>query len=120
VRNAPAELDQRTDRVRLYSYSDAGSDGVVDSQYTFVDEVWAQFKPDRASERTSSEAATHERRATFGFHERVSVDNDMVITINGEAYRVDGIPDPRTYVDGMLRLVSAIWVDRAELTLAEV
>lgn len=119
MRAAPAELDKRTDRVRLYSYSDAGSDGVVDSRYTFVAEVWAQFSPDRAIERTSGEAATHERRATFGFHERITVGNDMVVTINGEAYKVDGIPDPRTYVDGMLRLVSAIWVDRNNLTMAE-
>ena len=115
-----APLDQRTDRVRLYSYSDAGSDGVVDSRYTFVAEVWARFEPARAVARTRGEAATHERRATFGFHERVSVDKDMVITINSEAYKVVGIPDPRAYVDGMLRLVSAVWVDRANLTLAEV
>lgn len=120
MRAAPAPVDQRTDRVRLYSYSDEGSDGVVDSRYTFVEEVWARFKPERASERTDGEAATHERRATFEFHERVSVDEDMVITINDAAYRVHGIPDPRTYVDGMLRLVNAVWVDRANLTLAEV
>jgi len=43
----------------------------------------------------------------------------MVLTINSEAYKVVGIPDPRTYVDGMLRLVIAVWVDRAELTLVE-
>ena len=115
-----ATLDQRTDRVRLYSYSDEGSDGVVDSQYTFVAEVWAQFIPARAIELSSGEAATHESRATFGFHERVSVDKDMVITINSEAYKVVGIPDPRAYVDGMLRMVNAVWVDRANLTLAEV
>jgi hypothetical protein len=120
MRAAPAQIDKRTDRVRLYSYSDAGSSGVVDSRYTFVAEVWAEFTPDRAVERSSGEAATHERRATFGFHERINVGHDMLITINGEAYRVDGIPDPRTYVDGMLRLVSAIWVDRAELTLVEI
>ena len=119
MRAAPATLDKRTDRVRLYSYSDEGSDGVVGSQYTFVAEVWAQFTPDRAVERSSGEAATHERQATFGFHERVSVGHDMLITINGEAYRVNGISDPRTYVDGMLRLVTAVWVDRAELTLVE-
>jgi len=119
MRAAPAALAKRTDRVRLYSYSDAGSGGVVDARYTFVSEVWAQFTADRAVERSSGEAATHERRATFGFHERVSIDNDMLITINSEAYRVDGIPDPRTYVDGMLRLVTAVWVDRAELTLVE-
>jgi len=115
-----ATLDQRTDRVRLYSYSDDGSDGVVDSRYTFVAEVWAQFTPDRAIERSSGEAATHENHATFGFHEQVSVGKDMVITINDEAYKVAGIPDPRTYVAGMLRLVSAVWVDRANLTMVEV
>ena len=115
-----ATLDQRTDRVRFYSYSDEGSDGVVDSQYTFVGEVWAQFTPDRANARTSGEATTHERRATFGFHEQVNLDDSVVIVINGQAYRIDGIPDPRTYVDGMLRMVSATWVDRADLTLAEV
>lgn len=114
-----AALDKRTNRVRLYGYSDAGSNGVVDSKYTFVKEVWAQFTPDRAVERSSGEAATHERRAIFGFHEQVSVDKDMVITINSAAYKVDGIPDPRTYVDKMLRLVTAVWVDRANLTLVE-
>ncbi len=119
MRAVPAQLDKRTDRVRLYSYSDAGADGVVDSRYTFVEEVWAQFTPDRAVERSGGEAATHERRATFGFHEQVSVDKDMVITINSVAYKVDGIPDPRTYVDGMLRLVTAVWVDRANLTMVE-
>jgi len=115
-----ATLDQRTDRVRLYSYSDGGSDGVVDSKYTFVAEVWAQFTPERAFERSSGEAATHERRATFGFHERVSVGKDMVMTINDEAYKVTGIPDPRAYVDGMLRMVNAVWVDRANLTMVEI
>lgn len=117
---SPLDVVQlRNDRVRIYGYSDEGSDGVVDSRYTFVKEVWAQFIPERADARIEGEAVTRERRATFGFHEQVSVSDNMVLTVNGEAYRIDGVPDPRTYAREMLRYASAVWVDRANLTLVE-
>ena len=110
---------ERTDRVRLYAYSDAGSDGVVNPTHTFVEEVWASFQPRSGPEGTTGEAAQHQRAAVFGFHERISVNDDMVLTINGEPYKVTSIADPRTFVDGMLREVIGQSVDKAQYNLVE-
>ncbi len=119
MRATVPRISERSDRVRLYSYSDGGSDGVVNPQHTFVEEVWASFQPRPGSEGTTGEAAQHQRTAVFGFHERVSVDDDMVMTINGEPYKVTSIADPRTFVDGMLREVMGQSVDKAQYNLVE-
>jgi hypothetical protein len=116
MRQAVPRNAERTELVELYSYSDAGSGGIVSSTYTLVAAVWASFTPGATSERNVAEVAQHEAQATFGFHERTSVTVDMVIVINSAAYRVTGI-DPRGYVPGMLRQVTALWVDKATLNL---
>jgi len=116
---APGKLGQRTTSVKIYGYADAGTDGVVDSRYTLRATRWASFTPDQATERSVGEAAQHERRATFGFYDRVTITDHDVLVVNGEAYQVSGIPDPRTSVPGMLREVQAFWVDKATLTLLE-
>jgi SPP1 family predicted phage head-tail adaptor len=119
MRALASMIDKRTDRVRLYSYSDGGSDGVVTPTHTFVEEVWASFRPQSGQEGTTGEAAQHQRSAVFGFHERTSVNDDMVLTINGEPYKVTSIADPRTFVDGMLREVMGQSVDKAQYNLVE-
>lgn len=122
MRQAIPRNADRTEQVQLYTYSEAGSGGVVSSTYTLTAAVWASFR--LGSERgvvevNVAEAAQHERTAIFGFHERTAINVDMVLVINGAAYLVTGIPDPRAHVPGMLREVTAIWVDRANLTLVE-
>ena len=119
MRQAPPG-PERTEQVQLYTYTEEGSGGVVSSVYTLSAAVWASFRlgAERGVlERNVGEAAQHERTAIFGFHERTTVNVDMVLVINGAAYKVTGIPDPRAFVPGMLREVTAIWVDKANLTL---
>ena len=122
MRQAVPRGRERTEQVEIYTYTDAGSDGVASSTYTLTAAVWASFKlgAERGVvERNVADAAQHERTAIFGFHERTVVNVDMVLVINGAAYVVTGIPDPRGAVPGMLREVTAIWVDKANLTLVE-
>ncbi len=111
-------IPTRRHRVRLYTWSDAGSDGVLGETYTFREEVWADFKPLSASERTQGEAETHERRGRFTFHERTTVNPTDMVQINSENYRVQGIPSPVDFPDGMMRVVDAVWVDTAGLTVS--
>lgn len=108
----------RRHRVRLYTWSDAGSGGVVDETYTFREEVWAGFAPGTVSERTQGEAETHDRMGTFTFHERVTINPTDMLQINGTNYRVQGIPDPVDFPEGMMRTVRAIWVDKANLSVS--
>ena len=119
MRAQAPRIRDRTERVRLYTYSDAGTDGVVTPTHTFVEEVWASFQPQSGQEGTTGEAAQHRRSAVFGFHERVTVDDDMVLTINGEPYKVTSVTDPRTFVDGMVREVTGQSVDKAQYNLVE-
>jgi hypothetical protein len=119
MRPALDPISARDTRVRIYSYSDAGTNGVVASTYTFVREVWGRFAPMSANERSVAEAASHERRATFGFQDGIPLDEHMLLVAHGDAYKVHGIPHPGTYAPGMEREVEAIWVDKASITLVE-
>ncbi len=119
MRALAPRISERTDRVRIYEYSDAGTDGVVNPTHTFVEEVWASFRAQSGREGTTREVAQHESGAVFGFHERVSVNDKMVLTINGELYKVTAVSDPRTFVDAMLREVIGQAVDKALYNLVE-
>lgn len=113
------KLPSRQHRVRLYTYSDAGSGGVITETYTFREEVWGGFEPTTATERTQGDSATHDRRGRFLFHERVTVNPTDLAVVNGQHYRITGIPEPVDFPQGMLRRVEAVWVDKSNLTVAE-
>lgn len=111
----------RRHRVRVYTYSDTGSDGFVNEVYNFAAEYWASFRPQIAPvrETTVAAAAQHQREVVFGFDESVTISEHSVIKLEGQTYRVTGVPDPLTHTDNHTREVHAIWVDQEQFNLVD-
>jgi hypothetical protein len=89
-----------------------GTAGVVSPRYTFVEEVWASFEPGPSVERNVGEAPQHDADGVFGFHETVTVTEDMALKVGADVYRVLGIPDHRAQFPNRIRRVRAVRADK--------
>jgi len=107
-----SHLTRRDTRAGLWSYTEDSTDVFPNGRYTNVGTYWVSFLPAGAREGTVGDVADSSADAHFGFHDQVTVNVNMVITCAGRAYRVTGIPEPRTFVPHAVRVVSAVFADK--------
>lgn len=87
----------RNQRLRLYAYSNAGTNGVPDERYTFTAERWGRLTPLGAKQFTVGEQAEHTVNATAEFADEVAVPDNGLLTYNGATYFIRGVlPRPIT------------------------
>lgn len=85
----------RDRRIRVYAYTDAdnGATGIVDSQYVFAHEYWAEVRAASASERTENAASEHQTThvISFAFGAVVPVEGVLKDRTSGAIYKVTGM-----------------------------
>jgi hypothetical protein len=81
----------RDQRVRLYTYSDAGSNGIVSSTYTFSVERWARKESPTGREVLLAEASQYKTDAVFTFGDEVAVPSRGLLKHGDTYYEVRGI-----------------------------
>lgn len=109
----------RDTRVKIYAYGNVGTSGRTDERYSLRSEEWASVEIEAGNESGVGQVPQHESRATFGFHEGVTIaESDVLVMADGGAqFRVTNVPEKRTLVPGRLRMVSAVQADRESFTL---
>jgi hypothetical protein len=81
----------RSQRIRIYSYANAGTDGVPDERYTFIAERWGRLNPVSARQTTVGEQAEHTVNAIVEFADHVSVPQNGALKFGDDVYLVRGI-----------------------------
>lgn len=83
----------RSQRARIYTYSDTGTNGEPNSTYTFVAERWCRKGKLKASEGTVGAQAQHDATAVLIFADEVTVTRDGVVKHNGRFFKVESIEE---------------------------
>jgi hypothetical protein len=81
----------RNQRVRIYTYSDAGSDGFMTSTYTFSIERWGRFEVPSATESTLGGKADQKLNGQVALHKEAIVGIHDLLIVDDVQYKVVGI-----------------------------
>ena len=78
----------RDQRVRIYTYSDAGSDGFAASRYTFSVERWGRFELPSGREQTLAGKADKQLDGVVAFADEVAVTIHDLLVVSEVQYKV--------------------------------
>jgi hypothetical protein len=81
-------IGMRNERVRIFTYSNTGSDGFMASTYTYVAERWARKELPSGREITVAAQAEHKVDAVFEFAAEVTVTRNGLLKHDGDLYFV--------------------------------
>lgn len=103
-------------RVRIFTYSDTGTNGEPDSTYTFAAERWGRLEAAAAREGTTGAQAQHQAEVVVLFADEVTVTRDGALKVAGRFYKIDSIEPRRTTRELQ---VTATWVDDETLHVVD-
>jgi hypothetical protein len=75
-------------RARIYTYSDIGTEGLMNSRYTFSVERWCRFELPSGREQTLAAQANRRLDGVVAFSDEVSVSIHDLLVINEVQYKV--------------------------------
>lgn len=82
----------RNQRGRIYNYSDAGSDGFVNSTYTFAVERWCRYEPTVTREQTLGGKADQQLDGIVAFSQEVTeIGINSLIVVGDVQLKVVGV-----------------------------
>lgn len=81
----------RNQRIRIYRYSDVGTNGVPDERYTFLAERWGRLTALGTKQVTIGGQAEHTVNAIAEFGDEVSVPQNGLLTLGTATYFVRGV-----------------------------
>ena len=84
-------VSSRRQRVRIYSYSNVGSEGEVGSAYTFVAERWGHVMPTGGRESTGFGTTGHSIDAIILLPDDVTVTDDGLLAHGDDRYFVRSV-----------------------------
>lgn len=110
----------RDERVKLYTFSDAGTGGRVAPTYAYALSCWGRQAIPGSREATIASQASQSVDAIFVLPERVTVDDDGAIRgQNGTLYKITGVQPVRNTSSLSEQIVTAVYADEMSLTVVE-
>lgn len=104
----------RDTRIRLYAYSDAGSDGLAVPTYTYQRTVWGRKEPPTGREAPVGERLEQTVEAVVVLSDRVAVPPRALVKVGGQCYKAMAVLPRRLGAEQELRCVTA---DAAAFTI---